>query len=135
MPLTPRDLPRTAAPVLFGLFNVASGVSGLDAARAHVPAYAAATRLMPLASWALSFAALGLFIFAGAVGPRMAQLTAAVAIFWWLLWAAFVAETLGHAGVSLRAVVTSCGIASLHLLLLPYRRSPRLDSGRRCDRT
>lgn len=126
---TPRDLPRTAAPILFGLFNIASGITGYNNTRYHVVAYSKAARFMPLDDWALGFVALGLFILFGLHSWQLAWLTSLTAVFWWLLWSSFISQTVGLPGVTPRAIVTTAGLAILHFLLVPYRRKP----APRCD--
>lgn len=118
----PRDLPRAAAPILFGLFDVASGVAGYGHGNQRVLAYAKAARLMPLNDWALGFTALGALILFGALDRRLAWITSLIALFWWLTWASFIYQQVGQPGVTPRAVTTTGGLAVLHTLLVPYRR-------------
>lgn len=120
--LRPRDLPRAAAPLLFGLFDIASGITGYNNARYHVAAYREAARFMPLDDWAIGFTALGVIILFGAINRVLTWASSLIALFYWLAWASFISQTVGHPGVTPRAVATTGGIAILHTLLVPYRR-------------
>lgn len=125
-----RDLSRYLAPVLFALFNVTVGITGIGAGSDHVPSYAKAAEFMSLNDWAASFIALGLLIPFGMASLTAARVTSAVAIGWWILWSDFIYQALGTPGVSARGVGATAGIASLHILLMPYRRRQR-SSGTR----
>lgn len=125
-----RDLPRTAAPLLFGLFNIASGLTGLHNEHYHVAAYTRAAQFMPLDDWAFGFICLGVLILLGPAHRVLAWTSSLTATFYWFAWASFISQTVGQTGVTPRAVVTTGGLAVLHTLLVPYRRRQAVA---RCD--
>lgn len=121
--MSPRVLPRRLAPMLFAAFNIAQGVAGLLSPDANtVPAYAKAKAFMPLDYWDITFLFLGILIACGPISLRATKITSYIAVFWWGFWATFIVETIPSPLVSGRAVTISVGIATLHLLLIPYRR-------------
>lgn len=119
-----RDQPRVLGPILFSAFNIGLGVSTFGAGNAHVASYAYVAKVAPLNVWAVGFIIVGALIPLGILDPRIAVVTSAVAFGFWVLWATLIHQTLGMPGVSHRSVATPVGIAMLHAVLAPYRRSP-----------
>lgn len=128
--MAPLDQPRRLAPILFAIFNIWVGLATWGAGHDHIAAYIKAEKFMSMNDWAIGLITLGVFILVGMFDWRLALLTEGIAVAYWLMFAAFLSETLGQPHVSNRALAIPTGIAMLHLLLGSYRRRTPAHFGR-----
>jgi hypothetical protein len=122
-----RVAPRRLAPVLFGAYDIAVGLTRATYDHAgQVPSYAKAASFVPISVWGWALVAVGLAVWAGALYEWAAYVSTFAAVVIWAAWAMFLFQTLPDHRVSPSGVAGAVGIAALHALLSPYRRDSRL---------
>lgn len=127
-----RDQPRMAAAVILGVGNIGSGVTGLMSSNKGVASLTFVARSRPLSQWWIAFIVLGAIILFGPLSPRIALISALIALGTRLMFTSYVwrAHThlfnaYGQHQVSLHGVWDIGWLTVLHVLLTPYLRRRR----------